>query len=90
VLPLAEVVVVCHLLAVGRAAPRRQGWIPCSPPFLAAIGLTHDAQAAVVRSLRGKGLVGRKVIDGKRHLRVDLDALDRWLAKVGNGTRYNN
>jgi hypothetical protein len=44
--------------------------------------LTDGEQQAVVVALRRRGLVERKEVDGRRHLRVDLDAVDKLLAGV--------
>jgi hypothetical protein len=79
VLPLLEYATLCHLLAVGRCQPRRNGWIPVSSEFLMAIGLTHKEQAAIVNSLRDKALIERKVMEGQRYLRVNLKNLDLLL-----------
>jgi hypothetical protein len=81
-LPLLEYATLCHLVALGRAATRRDGWFACSGEYLVGFGLTFDEQKEVIRSLRKRGLVGRQVVEGRRLLRVNLGAVDRLLGGI--------
>jgi hypothetical protein len=80
----SQALLISHVLNVGQSNADDHGWVMLTPSFVVkGLKMEAECQSKVIRRLCRKGIleVSNRGPNGSRHVRLDLNALDKLLGR---------